>query len=130
MPAVPRLSMFVLRAVGAVLLATQGVVHLRLWADGYRSVATIGPLFLVGAVGALVVAVAVLVTDRWWVLAAGALLSVGQVAALVMSSTVGLFGFETRWMWTGTQGVAVWAELLAIAVLAGVAVWSRDPVPA
>lgn len=130
MPAVPRLPQFVLRAIGAVLLATQGFVHLRLWVDGYRSIDTIGPLFLAGAIGALVAAVAVLVTARWWVLAAGALLSIGQVAALVASSTVGLFGFETQWTWTGAQGVAVWSELLAVGVLVGLAWWRRDPSPA
>lgn len=127
MPAVPRLPVFVLRAVGAVLLATQGLVHLRLWVDGYRSIDTIGPLFLAGAIGALLLAVAVLASSRWWVLAAGALLSVGQVAALVMSSTVGLFGFETQWTWTGPQGLAVWSELLAVGVLVALAWWRRDP---
>ncbi len=123
MPAVPRMPMLVLRALGATLLATQGVIHLRLWADGYRSIPWIGPLFLVGAIGALVLAVALLATARWWVLAAGALLSVGQVAGLVMSSTTGLFGFESRWTWTGPQGAALWSELLAVVVLVGLLRW-------
>lgn len=130
MPIAPRMPMLVLRALGAVLLSTQGVIHLRLWSDGYRSIPTIGPLFLAGAVAALVLAVALLVTARWWVLAAAALLSVGQVAGLVMSSTTGLFGFETRWTWTGTQGAALWSELLALVVLIGLSTWRRDPVRA
>lgn len=125
MPVVPRMPMLVLRALGAVLLATQGVIHLRLWSDGYRSIPAIGPLFLVGAVTALVLAVVLVVTARWWVLAAGALLSVGQVAGLVMSSTTGLFGFETRWTWTGPQGAALWSELLALVVLVGLVRWRR-----
>lgn len=130
MPTAPHMPMFVLRAVAAVLLATQGVVHLRLWFDGYRSITTIGPLFLAGAIGAVVLAVAVLAIPRWWVLAAAALLSVGQLAALVTSSTVGLFGFETQWTWAGTQGAAVWSELLALLVLGGLARWRRHRVRA
>lgn len=119
MPFAPRLPQFILRAIGAVLLATQGAVHLRLWFDGYRSIPTIGPLFLAGAVAALVLAVTLMATGRWMVLAAGVVLSIGQLVALVATSTVGLFGFETQWTWMGLQGAAVWSELLAVLVLAG-----------
>lgn len=46
----------VLAAIGAVLLAIQGVIHVQLWAQGYREIAAVGPLFLAGGAGALVLA--------------------------------------------------------------------------
>ncbi len=115
----------VLRSIGAVLLAIQGVVHLRLWLDGYRSIPTIGPLFLAGVVVAFVLAAALAVTPRTSVALAGAALSAGQVGALVLASTVGLLGFETAWTWTGAQGAALWSELLAVVVLLGIVRWRR-----
>lgn len=115
----------VLRGLGAVLLATQGAVHLRLWFDGFSGIPVIGPLFLAGVVAAFSLAVLVLATDRALVLVAGVLLSLGQIVGLALASTVGLFGFETVWSWTGAEGAAVWSELLAVVALAALAVVAR-----
>ena len=85
-----------LRVLGAVLLAGTATIHLRLWAQGYDSIAWIGPLFLVNAFSGFVLCVAVLGTPRRllvWPAAAGALLELGTLGALVLSSTVGMFGF-------------------------------------
>ena len=85
-----------LRVLGAVLLAGTAAIHLRLWAQGYDSIAWIGPLFLVNAVSGFALCVAVLGTPRrllFWPAAAGALLELGTLGALILSSTVGLFGF-------------------------------------
>jgi hypothetical protein len=85
------------RLVGAALLAAMGGIHLYLYLDGYRSVATIGPLFLLNAVLGGVAAIAVLATPRrWlgWVSLAGAALEAGTLGALLLSLTVGLFGFH------------------------------------
>ncbi|MEX1165134.1 MAG: hypothetical protein WEB03_16305 [Nitriliruptor sp.] len=113
----PRLPRLVLRALCAVLLATQGVVHLRPWASGFSAVPVIGPLFLAGVVAAFVLAIAVLITDDVRVLAGGVLLSLGQLVAFTVASTVGLFGFATEFTLTGAEGAAVWSELLAVLVL-------------
>jgi hypothetical protein len=89
-------AVLALRVVGAVLLVAAGAIHLYLWSTGYDSIAWIGPLFLVNAVGAFVLAVAVLVTPRrllFWPAGAGALLQIGTLGGLILSSTVGLFGF-------------------------------------
>lgn len=118
MPDTPRkLPRVILRGLAAVLLATQGYLHLRQWSEGFSGVPVIGPLFLVGAVAAFVLALAVLVTDHVLVIAAAVLLSLGQVAAFALASTVGLFGFETAWTLAGTEGAAFWSELLAAVVL-------------
>jgi hypothetical protein len=85
-----------LRVVGAVLLAGTAAIHLRLWAQGYDSIAWIGPLFLLNAVSGFALCAAVLGTPRRllvWPAAAGALLELGTLGALVLSSTIGLFGF-------------------------------------
>jgi hypothetical protein len=110
----PRL---VLRGLGAVLLAIQALVHLRLWSQGFSGIPVIGPLFLAGAVAALVLAVAVLISDDLRVLAAGVLLSFGQIVGFVLASTTGLFGFATQFTLVGAEGAALWSELLAIIVL-------------
>jgi hypothetical protein len=85
-----------LRAVGALLLAAAGAIHLYLWSTGYDSIDWIGPLFLVNAVAAFLLAAAVLTAPRrllFWPAGAGALLQLGTLGGLVLSSTVGLFGF-------------------------------------
>lgn len=122
--ALPR---YLLRGIAALLLVVQGAVHLRLWDGGYRSIDVIGPLFLAGGIAALVLAVAVLVRPGRVVVAAGLALSAGQIVGLLLSSTVGLFGLQTAWTWSGEQGTAFWSELLAVVVLAGLWRWqARD----
>jgi hypothetical protein len=85
------------RLVGAGLLAAMAGIHLHLYAGGYRGIATIGPLFLLNGVLGALAALAVLATPRrWlgWVSLAGAMLQAGTLGALLLSLTVGLFGFR------------------------------------
>jgi hypothetical protein len=51
-----------LRAAGAGLLAAAGAIHLDLYLTGYRTIPTIGWLFLLQVITAFVLAVAVLVS--------------------------------------------------------------------
>lgn len=86
----------VVRVLGAALLAAAGAIHLHLYDDGYRTIATIGPLFLLNAVVGIAGAAAMLVVPRrWlaWVAAAGGAFMLGSLGALFLSLTVGLFGF-------------------------------------
>jgi hypothetical protein len=76
------------------LLAWIGWVHWVLWQDeGYKFIPTDGPFFLVDAIAGIVLAVALLA----WARPLAGLISAGFVAstilALVISLTVGLFGF-------------------------------------
>jgi hypothetical protein len=85
------------RVLGAALLVGMAWIHQHLYDLGYSTVPTIGPLFRLNAVLGVVAALAVLITPtRWWrpVCAAGALLQMGTLAALVQSLTVGAFGFH------------------------------------
>jgi hypothetical protein len=45
--------------VGAALVASTGAIHLHLWATGYRTIPTIGPLFLFQGIAGAALAVAV-----------------------------------------------------------------------
>jgi hypothetical protein len=92
-----RAGVIVVRVVGAALLAGNGWVHWHLDDMGYATVPTIGPLFRLNAVLAVLLAVAVLVTPMpWWryACAAGALLQIGTLAGLGLSLTVGIMGFK------------------------------------
>jgi hypothetical protein len=92
-----RAGIIAVRVVGAVLLAGNGWVHWHLDDIGYSTVPTIGPLFRLNAVLAVLLAVAVLVTPMpWWrfACAAGALLQIGTLAGLGLSLTVGIMGFQ------------------------------------
>ena len=68
------------------------LVHLYLWADGYRNVATIGPLFLAQGVAGLVLAVILVAYPRTLTAALGAIFLLASVTALALSATRGFFG--------------------------------------
>jgi hypothetical protein len=115
--------LWVLRVVGAVLLALMGWLHLDLWLDGYRTIAWIGPGFLLDAIAGFGLAVLLLVTPRpllVWVAALGALTALGTLAGLLLATTVGLFGFvestAARLWWE-----SLWIEIAAVAVLGALA---------
>lgn len=85
------------RVTGAVLTLAMAAIHVYLWAQGYRDVPIIGVLFLLNGIGGGLLTVLLLVTPRG-VLSPlsglGALFTVGSLAALILSLTVGLFGFR------------------------------------
>ncbi len=80
--------------VGAGLLGATAGIHLHLWLGGYRRVPTVGPLFLLQAVGGFGLAGAVLLWRRVRFLVAGALFQLATVTGLLLSLEVGLFGFR------------------------------------
>jgi len=79
--------------VGATLVAGSAWIHLYLWADGYRHIPTIGPLFLAQGVVGLALAVALVAFPRRVVAALGTAFLLASIGALLISATVGLFGF-------------------------------------
>lgn len=84
----------VLRLGAAALLVWIGYIHLHLWQEGYRQIPTDGPLFLLDAIAAFVFAAALLAWPRplAGLLAAG--FTASTLGALVISLSVGLFGFR------------------------------------
>ena len=83
-----------LALVGAALLVWSSAIHIELWADGYDSIPTIGPLFLAQGIGGIVVALAVAVFRRLAVLAAGAVTLAATAVGLLLSVYTGLFGYQ------------------------------------
>jgi hypothetical protein len=124
------------RRVGALALLAVGAVHLQqyLGAD-YNVLPTIGPLFLLNALGSAVVGLALLaplhrlVTDRRADLAVGLLagagvtIALGSLVALYISETGILFGFTENGYGTPVV-IAIVAEAATVLLLAPVAVIS------
>ncbi|MFP5310110.1 MAG: hypothetical protein ACLGIR_11100 [Actinomycetes bacterium] len=121
---VPAVVLLRLLAAGATIGG--GVLHLQLWQGGFRGLPLIGPMFLANAVAAAAVGLAV----GWRpgrvtvLLALG--ISVGSLVGLVLSHTVGLFGFR-QGGWDPAQARVVATELLAAAALLGLAAARRTP---
>ncbi len=106
-----------LRIVGAGLLAATGGIHLDLYLTGYRTIPTIGPLFLLQVIAAFVLAAGILVLRNWAVSAAGALFALSTLGGYLLSVWVGLFGFKevrtTAGIVAGVLEVACFAALAA-----------------
>jgi hypothetical protein len=123
---------FGLRAAAAVLVLVGGAVHLQQWLTVFRD-QSIGPTFVLNAAASLLVAIALVATDEPVIVRrssiAGVALSVGSLAALVASRTVGLPGFEATGYDTA-EIEAIVVEVLAAAVLVVALVLGRHPVRA
>src|SRR6476659_1685120 len=93
-PSAVRLVAALLRLGCVALLAWIGYIHLHLWLEGYRHIATNGPLFLLDAVAGFALAAVLLAWPRplAGLLAAG--YTAATLGALLISLSVGLFGFR------------------------------------
>jgi hypothetical protein len=107
-----------LRLLAAALLAWIGGIHLHLWQEGYKFIPTDGRLFLLDAIAAFALAAAILA----WAAPLTGLLAAGFVAAtlgaLVISLTVGLFGFQES-ITASFVVLSIGLESVAIVVLLG-----------
>src|SRR5215510_12349811 len=109
-----------LRVAGAGLLAAAGAIHLDLYLTGYRSIPTIGWLFLLQVITAFGLAAAVLATGSRLFAAAGAGFALATLGGYLLSVWTGLFGFKEIRTTAGT--VAGVIEVAAFAALAALAV--------
>jgi predicted lipoprotein with Yx(FWY)xxD motif len=111
-----------LRVAGALLLVVSACIHLVLYLTGYRSIPTIGWLFLVQFMVAFVLAIGALVTHSRLVAIAGAGLALSTLGAYLLAVWIGLFGFKeirTRaGIAAGLIEVAAFATLALAAVIA------------
>jgi hypothetical protein len=90
---VARWAVTLLALAGAALLVWSGVIHLQLWADGYRGIPVIGPLFLLQGIASIAAAAALAAFRRLVLLAAGAVLAAATAVGLLLSAHGGLFGY-------------------------------------
>jgi predicted lipoprotein with Yx(FWY)xxD motif len=126
-----------LRIAGAGLLIATAAIHLDLYLTGYRTIPTIGWLFLLQVIAGFGLGALVLLSRSRLVAAAGAGFALSTLGGYLLSVQFGLFGFrEVR---TTAGIVAGVIEVAAFAVLGALAAWpapahtarrSRTPVPA
>ncbi len=127
------MTLQVLRRAGAVAILAVGAVHLQQYLTGYDVLPTIGTLFLLNAISAGVVGVALLLPVERLVdkhgrervvglLALGAVaIAVGSLIALFISETSVLFGFSEDGYDTPVV-IAIVSEVATVVLLAPVAV--------
>src|SRR5262245_10054599 len=118
----------ILRVLGAGLLIATAVIHLDLYLTGYKSIPTIGWLFLLQVIAAFSLALLAIpgrlaIASRL-AAAAGAGFALATLGGYLLSVSVGLFGFkEVR---TGAGIAAGIVEVAAFVVLATLAL---APIP-
>jgi hypothetical protein len=124
-----RVAITVLIAGGAACAVYSGYIHLYLWGRQqfpYRDIPTIGPLFLVQGIVAILIGLLIIITRRVGALLVGAGMLVVSVVALVIDVEVGMFGFKDSWSVPYAKSTLyeeiVGAVLLLVA--AGVLAWS------
>ena len=104
-----------LRVMGAALLIATAAIHVDLYLTGYRTIPTIGPLFLFQVIAAFALGGLILVTRSRLVAALGAGFALSTLGGYLLTVQFGLFGFrEVR---TTAGIVAGIIEVLAFAAL-------------
>jgi predicted lipoprotein with Yx(FWY)xxD motif len=127
--------LWVLRLTGAGLLVATAAVHLDLYLTGFRTIPTIGPLFLFQVIVGFALGLAILaapftpLTRRPGIDAAiavaGAGFAIATLGGYLLTVWVGLFGFHEIRSTAGT--VAGILEIAAFGVLLGLAVVLDPP---
>ena len=108
-----------LRIMGAGLLIAAAAIHLDLYLTGYRSIPTIGGLFLLQVIVGFLAGAVVLVTGSRLAAAVGAVFALATLGGYLLSVWVGLFGFkEVRTTAGIVAGVIEVAAFAALAMLA------------
>jgi hypothetical protein len=117
-------------AVGGALLIWSAFIHFHLWSetDGYRSIPTIGPLFLLQSITALIIGIGVVAIRRLWAAVIGIGFALTTIAGFLLSVAVGLFGFKDSWMAPYAKQ-AFTIEILAVVVLIAAALCLVGSVP-
>lgn len=129
------MTLQLMRRVGVLAICVTGVVHLQQYLGDYQHIPTIGPLFLLNAIGSAVVAIGLLLpVERWFAarrgeLAVGLLalggvaIGLGSLISLYIAETSTLFGFSEGTLET-VMWIAIVAEAAAVFTLGPVALTS------
>jgi predicted lipoprotein with Yx(FWY)xxD motif len=130
-PPPPGWPKFILRVLGSGLLITTAAIHLDLYVTGYRTIPTIGWLFLLQVIAAFGLGLAVLAIPSRLVItsrlaaAAGAGFALATLGGYLLSVWIGLFGFkEVR------TGAGIAAGLVEIGAFVALAALALAPAPA
>ena len=124
-----RVAVTVMIAGGAACALYSGYIHLYLWDRQpfpYRDIPTIGPLFLVQGIAAIIIGLLVVISRRVGAVLIGAGLLVVSVVALVIDVEVGMFGYKDSWAVPYAK-TTLYEEIIGAVLLlvaAGVLAWS------
>jgi hypothetical protein len=118
-------------ALGGVLLLWSAYTHFHLWneTDGYRSIPTIGPLFLLQSIAGLIIGVGVVVVRRLWAAIVGIGFALSTIAGFLLSVAVGLFGFKDSWLAPFAKQAFVIEILVVVALVAAAVLCLVSSVP-
>ena len=120
-----------LRAAGTGLLIATGAIHLDLYLTGYRTIPTIGWLFLLQVIAAFGLALAVGLLGSRIAAVFGALFALATLGGYLLTIWFGLFGFRevrtTAGIVAGVIEVAAFAALGALALAPAPAHAHRGP---
>jgi len=106
------------RWIAAAAVTVSALLHLKMWFDGVRD-QSVGPAFMLNAVGGVVIAVLLLTWKHWAPLLLAVGFGLSTLGAFTIAATVGLFGVHEHWVggyvWTAavSEAVAVGAGLFA-----------------
>ena len=114
---------FMLRVTGAGLLFATGAIHLDLYLTGYRTIPTIGWLFLLQVISAFGLGAIVLATKSRLISAAGAIFALATLGGYLLSLRIGLFGFRELRTLAGIMAGVI--EVVAFGALGALALGSR-----
>jgi predicted lipoprotein with Yx(FWY)xxD motif len=113
-----------LRVIGAGLLFATGAIHLDLYLTGYRTIPTIGWLFLLQVITAFGLGLIILVSGSRLAAAAGAGFAIATLGGYLLSLRISLFGFrEVR------TSAGVVAGLIEVATFAALVAFTLRPLP-
>jgi hypothetical protein len=118
---------------GAMVTIYSGYIHLYLWGRQpfpYSAIPTIGPLFLIQGIVAILVGLLIVVARRLYAVLLGAGLMVASVAALVIDVEVGMFGFKDSWSVPYATSTLYWEIVGAVLLLAAACMLVRPAVAA
>ena len=107
------------RLVGSGLLIATGAIHLDLYLTGYRTIPTIGWLFLTQVISDVLLATAVIVSPRRLFSAAGAGLCLSTLVGYLLALRISLFGFREVRTTAGVAAAVI--EIVGFVTLAGFA---------
>jgi predicted lipoprotein with Yx(FWY)xxD motif len=116
-----------LQVAGALLLAVSAAIHLVLYLTGYRSIPTIGWLFLMQVVVAFVLTATVLVTHSWLAAAASAAFALSTLGAYLLAVWIGLFGYKEIRTRVGIAAGLIEVAAFGVLALAAIAVGPARP---
>jgi predicted lipoprotein with Yx(FWY)xxD motif len=116
-----------LQVAGALLLAVSASIHLALYLTGYKSIPTIGWLFMMQVVVAFVLTATVLVTHSWLAAAASAAFALSTLGAYLLAVWIGLFGYKEIRTRVGIAAGLIEVAAFGVLALAAIAIGPARP---